>query len=80
MAALRLFWDSVPNAASYTIYWSLTTGVTTSNGTPITGIDNVVYHHTGLLQNTAYHYIVLAVDDLGNQGPPSIEFGATTGT
>lgn len=76
MPALKLYWDSVPNAVSYNVYWKTSSGVTINNGNPITNITNVVYHHTGLLENTVYYYIVAAVDAAGNIGPASAEFSA----
>lgn len=76
MPALKLYWDNVPNAVSYNVYWSTSPGVTVDNGNPITGITNIVYHHTSLLENTSYYYIVAAVDAAGNIGPASTEFSA----
>lgn len=78
MPSLKLYWESVPNAASYTVFWGTSPGVTTTTGIPISGITNVVFHHTDLLENTTYYYIVAAVDFAGVVGPPSIEFSAQT--
>jgi len=79
MAALKLFWESVPNAVSYNIYYGLTTGVTTTNGILISNIQDVVFRHINLQESTRYFYIVAAVDSAGNIGPPSVEFSALTG-
>lgn len=78
MPALKLFWDSVPNAASYTIFWKTTPGVTVNNGAVISGIKNITFEHTNLQSNTIYYYIIVPVDSRGILGPPSAEFSAKT--
>lgn len=80
MPNLKIFWDSVPNAASYNLYYRTSPGVTISNGTPIVGIQDIVYHHKHLADGTTYYYLVVAVDLHGNLGTPSIEFGAAAST
>jgi len=77
MATLRLYWESVQNAVSYNVYWKTSPGVTT-NDSVISGVTNVVVQHSGLLENTRYYYIVIAVDSIGNFSPPSVEFSALT--
>jgi hypothetical protein len=78
MPTLKLFWESVPNAVSYTVFWGTSPGVTILTGVPISGITNVVFHHFDLLENTTYYYIVAAVDGAGTIGPASMEFSAQT--
>jgi hypothetical protein len=75
---LKLYWDSVPNATSYNIYWKITSGVSIADNV-IAGITDVSYHHTGLLTSTRYYYIVVGVDSSGVLGPASVEFSALTG-
>jgi hypothetical protein len=53
-------WTAVPGATSYNIYWSKTKGVTTANGTAITGATNP-YTLTGLTNGTTYYFVVTAV-------------------
>ena len=53
-------WSLVQGAASYNVYWSLTSGVNKTNGTKITGANNP-QAHTGLANNTMYYYVVTAV-------------------
>lgn len=69
-------WGNVSGATGYNLYWSLTPGVTTSNGTKI---DNVTspYNHTGLTNGTTYYYILTAYNVSG-ESPRSSEFLATT--
>ncbi|MGK5094867.1 SUMF1/EgtB/PvdO family nonheme iron enzyme, partial [Deltaproteobacteria bacterium TL4] len=59
-----LTWSSVTGAASYNLYWSTTTGVTTSDGTKISGVTSP-YTHTSLTNGTAYYYILTAVNIAG---------------
>jgi hypothetical protein len=57
-------WTAAAGAASYNIYWSTTTGVTTANGTKITGAANP-YTQSGLSNGTTYYYVVTAVNPFG---------------
>jgi len=75
---LKIFWESVQNAVSYNLYYSLSSGVTIANGTLISQITDIVYYHNNLTSNTRYYYIVAAVDAAGNIGAPSSEFSALT--
>ncbi len=61
-------WTPEAGAASYNIYWSTTTGVTTATGTKISGAANP-YVHTGLTTGTTYYYIVTAVNASGESAP-----------
>jgi hypothetical protein len=68
-------WDPVDNATSYNIYWSITPGVTKSNGTQISGVTSP-YVHTGLTADTTYYYVVTAVG-LGGESAESAEVWTT---
>jgi uncharacterized protein YccT (UPF0319 family) len=57
-------WTLVPNAVSYNIYWSTTSGVTPANGTQITSATNP-YTLTGLTDGTTYYFVVTAVNSNG---------------
>ena len=46
---------------SYNVYWSTTSGVTTTTGTKIENVTSP-YTHTGLTNGLTYYYIVTAVD------------------
>ena len=61
---VTIAWTAVAGAISYNIYWSTTTGVTTADGTEITGATNP-YIQTGLTNGTTYYYVVTAVNDNG---------------
>ncbi len=61
-------WQPVSGATSYTIYWSTTSGVTPATGTKIANASSP-YTHTGLDANTAYYYIVTAVNGAGESAP-----------
>ena len=74
-AQVTISWDAVPGAASYNIYWSTASGVTTANGTKITGAANP-YIQTSLSNGTPYYYIVTAVNSVG-EGAPSPQVSAT---
>jgi len=68
-------WSAVSGATSYNLYWSATTGVTTATGTKIAGATSprIV---SGLADNTAYFFIVTAVNSTGE----SVASGQATAT
>jgi hypothetical protein len=67
-----LSWPAVNGATSYTIYYGLSSGVTTSNGTPISSA-YASFIHMGLTNNQAYYYIVTAENSIGtSQASPEI--------
>ena len=72
---VSLTWNPVPDAATYTVYWALATGVTTGTGTKI---PNAVspFVPDALVNGTAYFYIVTAANVLG-ESPASAEVTAT---
>jgi hypothetical protein len=70
--AIVSFWDALPQASSFNLYWSNNPGVTKSTGTKITGVTNG-YRHSGLNENLAYYYVVTAVYANGVESPESIE-------
>jgi fibronectin type 3 domain-containing protein len=57
---VTISWTVVTTVTSYNIYWSTSSGVTTSNGTKITGVTSP-YTQTGLTNGTTYYYVVTAV-------------------
>lgn len=65
---LTITWNSVPNAASYNVYWSNTLGASKSS-TKISGItttsSTVSYAHAGLTTGATYYYVVTAVNSYG---------------
>lgn len=71
-----LSWTAVTGATAYNLYWSTATGVTTATGTKIGGVSSPAVQ-TGLSDNTAYFYIVTAVNSAG-EGPASVQVAATT--
>jgi fibronectin type 3 domain-containing protein len=75
---VSLTWSAVSGATSYNVYWSTTSGVTTANGTRIAGATSP-YVQTGLLDSTAYYYIVTAVNSSG-ESTASAQATATTAT
>ena len=74
----ELDWNAVSGATSYTIYWSTSTGVSSSS-TAITGITDDNYTHTGLDNGTTYYYKGATVNSAGT-GPLSDEISATPRT
>ena len=70
-----LDWNAVSGATSYTIYWSTSTGVSSSS-TAITGITDDNYTHTGLDNGTTYYYRGATVNSAGT-GSLSDEVSAT---
>ena len=72
---VALDWTAVSGASSYTVYWGISTGISSSS-TAITGITDDNYTHTGLDNGTKYYYIVATVDSAGT-GSLSSEVNAT---
>ncbi len=72
---VSLTWSAVSGAASYNIYWSTATGVTSASGTKIAIASGTAYVHTGLVNGTAYYYIVRAVYG-SDEGASSAEAAA----
>jgi len=70
-------WAAVSGATSYNIYYSTTTGVTTANGTKITGATSP-YVQTGLAASTTYYYIVTAVNSAGESAASAQASAATS--
>ena len=68
-------WTAVSGASSYTVYWSNSTGVSSSS-TAITGITDDNYTHSGRDNGTTYYYKVAAVDS-SVTGSLSSEVNAT---
>ena len=64
---VSLAWNASSGALSYNVYWSTSSGVTTANGTKVTGVTSP-YLHTGLTNGTTYYYIVTAVNTYGESG------------
>lgn len=63
---ITVSWPAVTGASSYNIYWSTTSGVTTS-GTKISGVTSP-YTVTSLSSSTTYFYVVTAVSAGGESG------------
>jgi hypothetical protein len=72
---VELDWSDVSGATGYTIYWSTSTGVSSSS-TAITGITDSNYTHTGLDDGTTYYYKGATVNSAGT-GSLSSEVSAT---
>lgn len=80
-------WGNAIGAESYTIYWSESSGVTTTNGLKLEDVTSP-YTHPGLTNGTNYFYIVTAVNVYGESNasnevnsipgrPPSIPTNVT---
>ena len=67
---VTIAWTAVSGATSYNIYWSNTSGVTTANGTKITGAVSP-FIQSGLVNDATYYYVVTAADGNGESTPSS---------
>lgn len=72
---VTLSWNAVSNATSYNVYYSTTSGVTTTTGTKIAGA-TAPYVQSGLSASTTYYYVVTAVNSGGESA--SAQASATT--
>lgn len=70
-------WPAVAGAASYNLYRSTTTGVTTTSGTKIAAVSSP-YIVTGLSAGTAYYFIVSAVNSVGESAASTQSTATTT--
>jgi uncharacterized protein YjdB len=70
-AQVTLRWNPVNGATSYNLYWSTTSGVTTTSGTKIPGITTNPYTQTGRTNGTTYYYMVTAVNAGGESSASS---------
>ena len=68
-----LTWNMQENT-TYTLYWSLTSGVGTE-GTQLSSPITSPYTHLGLTNGTPYYYVLTASNDLGTS-PPTAEVSA----
>jgi hypothetical protein len=76
---ITLYWDRIPEAIGYNIYWGTTAGgenysVPVNGGTPVntpsyTGSDMCRYTNTGLTNGVRYFYTVKAVYSWGESAP-----------
>lgn len=64
---VTLSWPNVTGATSYNLYWSTTSGVSTSSGTKIANVTSP-YTQTSLTSGTNYYYIITAVNAGGESG------------
>jgi tripartite motif-containing protein 71 len=71
-----LSWMEVPDAQSYNLYFNTVPKLTTQTATKIEGVTNP-YAHTGLSNDTPYHYAVTAVFETGVESDLSNEVTAT---
>src|SRR5215472_11566400 len=68
---IMLTWSPVSSATSYNIYWSNTSGVTSSNGTAMSGLTSTQYTHASLTNGLNYYYVVTAVNSAGESAASS---------
>jgi tripartite motif-containing protein 71 len=71
-----LSWMEVPGAQFYNLYFNTIPKLTTQTATKIEGVTNP-YAHTGLSNDTPYHYAVTAVFENGAESELSNEVTAT---
>jgi len=67
---VTMSWSAVSGATSYNLYWSTTSGVTKANGTKIISASSSL-NHSGLVNATAYYYVVTAVNAVGESAESS---------
>ncbi len=72
-----LYWDSIPNAEFYTLYWSLSSEIPRSgDGANVISRVTRPFAHTGLQENQTYHYVITWTAN-GEESAPSKAASAT---
>lgn len=71
-----IFWDEVPGAVEYKVYWGTEPAVTKTSEC-LTPTTNTNYRHTGVDHSWTYYYRVAAVDAHGNESELSSQLLAT---
>ena len=66
-AEVILTWSASSGATSYNLYFDTSSG-SGNAGTVLSGVSSP-YTHTGLMNNSAYYYVVSAVNASGESGP-----------
>lgn len=64
-AQVALSWMAASGATSYNLYYATSTGVTTASTTKAVGLTTTTYTATGLVNGTAYFFVVTAVNGTG---------------
>lgn len=64
-------WTAVSAAASYNLYWSTSSNVSSRTGTKLADVKSP-YTHTGLTRNTTYYYVVTAVNGHGESADSAV--------
>ena len=72
-----LGWNAVAGATSYNLYWSTTSPVTKTTGTPIPGVTSP-YTHAGLSSGTTYYYVATTLNVRGESAESSQVFATVT--
>jgi lysophospholipase L1-like esterase len=57
-------WTAVSEAASYNLYWSTSSDISSRDGTKVADVTSP-YTHKGLTQKATYYYVVTAVNGFG---------------
>ena len=69
-AQVSLSWTAAAGATSYNVYYGLTTGVTTSTATKVTGVTSGGAI-TGLTNGTTYYFVATAENAVGESAASS---------
>jgi len=72
---VTLDWLASNGSTSYNVYYSTSTGVTTTSGTQVLGVRAPAVH-LGLTNGTTYYYIVTAINGFG-ESLPSVDSSTT---
>jgi hypothetical protein len=72
--SLKIEWNAAPNATSYKLYYSLSSGGSFSE---LYSGSATTYTHTGLSAETTYYYKVTAVNSAGESGFSDVAQGTT---
>ncbi len=74
-----IYWDAVPIAEKYTIYWDTTSGVTAMSDSIVVDASVISYtHDDSILNGRAYYYRMSSQDANGNNSVLSLEKMAWT--
>ena len=64
---IRLDWDAIPGAATYTLYWTTSDAAEARREHAVSGLKETRYTHAKLKNGTRYRYFLVGIDRAGRE-------------